>query len=218
MYKNKTYWDEFYKKNYFVQKNSRFSEIINKRDYDCRKYLILELGCGSGEDSIYFSNQGFEVIAVDGSESIISLNKYKNNNSIEFLCIDLSEKKNVEKLLKKVDAQAKSSNKELLIYNRFFLHSIPENVEDLLINSFKENLSIDYCIISEFRTIEDQVLYKIFDNHYRRYVDANQLLQKLITNGFDIVYSEKGRGMSVYKDENPFLARIIVKGKSNNGV
>ena len=35
--------------------------------------IILDLGCGSGRDSKYFLNQGYEVLAVDGSEEICKI-------------------------------------------------------------------------------------------------------------------------------------------------
>lgn len=35
--------------------------------------IILDLGCGSGRDSKYFLNQGYEVVAVDGSEEICKI-------------------------------------------------------------------------------------------------------------------------------------------------
>lgn len=35
--------------------------------------IILDLGCGSGRDSKYFLNQGYEVVVVDGSEEICKI-------------------------------------------------------------------------------------------------------------------------------------------------
>ena len=35
--------------------------------------IILDLGCGSGRDSKYFLNKGYEVVAVDGSEEICKI-------------------------------------------------------------------------------------------------------------------------------------------------
>jgi 2-polyprenyl-3-methyl-5-hydroxy-6-metoxy-1,4-benzoquinol methylase len=34
---------------------------------------LLDLGCGSGRDSLYFKNLGFEVTAIDGSEELCKL-------------------------------------------------------------------------------------------------------------------------------------------------
>ena len=36
---------------------------------------ILDLGCGSGRDSMYFIEEGFDVTAVDGSEALCELAK-----------------------------------------------------------------------------------------------------------------------------------------------
>ena len=58
------------------------------------KYLspgckILDLGCGSGRDSAYFSSLGFEVTAVDGSEELCK--RVKENYGIEALCIKFED-------------------------------------------------------------------------------------------------------------------------------
>ena len=95
------------------------------------KYLtpgskLLDLGCGSGRDSAYFSSLGFVVTAVDGSEELCK--RVKANHGIEALCInfeDISfdaefdaiwacasllhvEKVNMPKVLSKVSAALKS--------------------------------------------------------------------------------------------------------------
>jgi len=36
------------------------------------KGRILDLGCGSGRDSLYFMNKGYDVYAVDGSEALVN--------------------------------------------------------------------------------------------------------------------------------------------------
>lgn len=35
------------------------------------KQHILDLGCGSGRDSLYFADQGFQVMAIDASDALI---------------------------------------------------------------------------------------------------------------------------------------------------
>lgn len=46
---------------------------------------LLDLGCGSGRDSGYFTSLGFEVTAVDGSEALC--NRAKEDYGIETLCM-----------------------------------------------------------------------------------------------------------------------------------
>lgn len=50
---------------------------------------ILDLGCGSGRDSAYFSSLGFEVTAVDGSEELCK--RVKENYEINALCIKFED-------------------------------------------------------------------------------------------------------------------------------
>ncbi|MPQ44021.1 class I SAM-dependent methyltransferase [Clostridium tarantellae] len=45
---------------------------------------ILDLGCGSGRDSLYFKQQGHNVLAIDGSNKMVKLaSKLLNENVIE---------------------------------------------------------------------------------------------------------------------------------------
>jgi SAM-dependent methyltransferase len=53
---------------------------------DCR---ILDLGCGSGRDSAYFSSLGFKVTAVDGSEELCK--RVKANYGIDAICIKFED-------------------------------------------------------------------------------------------------------------------------------
>ena len=58
------------------------------------KYLspgckLLDLGCGSGRDSAYFSSFGFQVTAVDGSEELCK--RVKENYLIDALCINFED-------------------------------------------------------------------------------------------------------------------------------
>ena len=50
---------------------------------------VLDLGCGNGRNSIYLASQGFEVEAVDFSETAIATakeNSAKTNNSVNYYC------------------------------------------------------------------------------------------------------------------------------------
>ena len=58
------------------------------------KYLtpgdkLLDLGCGSGRDSAYFSSLGFQVTAVDGSEELCKL--VRKNYGVDARCLRFEE-------------------------------------------------------------------------------------------------------------------------------
>lgn len=50
------------------------------------KQIILEIGCGSGRDSVFFVKQGFEVTAIDGSQNLIALAK-QQHSQVDWQCL-----------------------------------------------------------------------------------------------------------------------------------
>lgn len=211
MYKNEVYWNNFYSKNGELRNASNFCKSDYLSIYNPDDYLVLELGCGDGVDSFFLANKGFEVIAVDGSSTAIMNNKALSNDFVNFMCENLSNEEAVKSLFSFVNEKALQDKKKVLIYTRFFLHAIPDNVEDLLLSTIINELEVPFNFVSEFRVKEDKDLYKIYDNHYRRYVDTNKQIQKIIQMGFEIVKFEKSRGLSPYKNEDPFIARLILQ-------
>ena len=51
---------------------------------------ILDVGCGSGRDSVFFANQGFDVTAIDGSQNLIDLAK-ETDNRVNWQCMTFDE-------------------------------------------------------------------------------------------------------------------------------
>lgn len=129
-----TYWKNVYKgKVKFASKNN--SDVIpweiKTYDPNLKQFLdsanlntgtLLELGCGSGYDSIYLADRGFDVTAIDVSEDVIESSKTLHQNSkVNFITLDFFE----GMLDKKFD----------VIYDRGFLHNyknrLPEIFEKL---------------------------------------------------------------------------------------
>lgn len=53
---------------------------------------ILDLGCGSGRDSLFFAKNGFDVTAVDGSEALLEYAKcYHKHELITWQCIEFRQ-------------------------------------------------------------------------------------------------------------------------------
>ena len=84
---------------YYNQNADSFIEGTKNADMSSQyrmflKYLptcgkLLDLGCGSGRDSAYFSSLGFDVTAADGSEELCR--RVKENYGISALCIKFEE-------------------------------------------------------------------------------------------------------------------------------
>ena len=63
------------------------------------KYLpsngrILDFGCGSGRDALFFKNLGFDVTAIDGSEELCKL--ARDYTQLDVRCMDFSELRDVQ--------------------------------------------------------------------------------------------------------------------------
>ena len=73
MTKDIKYWNDFYKKNSVTTEPSPFARFISDLKLeDCGD--IVDVGCGNGRDTLFFTELGFNCIGVDNSE-VDCLNK-----------------------------------------------------------------------------------------------------------------------------------------------
>ena len=204
MYNNSKFWDNFYKKHTLL-KESNFSKFIIKKITN--KNNILDVGCGDGRDTFYFNKYFNEIYGIDKSRNAIKNNMAKNIfKNIKFKKIDITKK----------DIKLKKFTN---IYARFFLHTLNSYEENLfLINSYKL-LNKKGLLCLEFRTNRDSMFKKgkkISSNehitdHYRRFIDVNTFKENLKKLRFKILYFSQGKNYSIYKNQNPHLARFIVQ-------
>jgi len=203
------YWRKYY--------NSKNNKSFAPSDfaYFAMSYLnrgesLIDLGCGNGRDSLLFAQNGIKTVAVDQCKNIISdLSKTKYSNLI-CVCEDFTNLQNMYN----VDNA----------YSRFTLHSIEEKDENKVISWVKKNINGYFFI--EVRSDKDLLIYKKAD-HYRRFLNFETLLFKLILFGFKINFAELSKGFSLYKNQfnspinkkvpNPILIRIICNNGKNNG-
>ena len=93
------YWDEYYKKDAAPSFPSPFAEYVaNKLS---TKQNILEIGCGNGRDSKYFSSKGHHVTGLDKSAEAIELckNLYSSDEPIKFFYGTITD---IAKIKKKI--------------------------------------------------------------------------------------------------------------------
>ena len=110
-------------------------------------------------------------------------------------------------LIKKIDGNSMVN----MIYMRFFLHSVTKDIQNIIFFCLKKNLPQGSLIGLEFRTEKDKDALHIFKRHYRRFIPMQEMINELEKYDFSILYSKESRGFSPFKDEDPFLCRIIAK-------
>ncbi|WP_193766967.1 class I SAM-dependent methyltransferase [Lysinibacillus parviboronicapiens] len=210
---NVSYWNEFYKK-VAIDEESTFCSFIKKEIKE--DVVIIDIGCGSGRDTRSFAKEGYQVYGIDRSTEAINMNNehVKHISNIEFINIDIADKSNLQRFLEYVSTIEENATKKIMIYSRFFLHSINKETELILLHILSKNLKSEDLLVLEFRTTEDEKIEKVYNNHYRRYIDSDELKKDLETKyGFFNQYYYKGQGLSIYQNENPYLARMIFKKK-----
>ena len=208
---DKKYWTEYYSKNSKPTKASSFAEFILPK-LDENKNLI-ELGCGNGRDSIYFSQNNINVIAVDQvQEEINYLNENHYSENITFVCDDFTDLGNTKKdLIKSTDFD--------YIYSRFTFHSINEKKEDKTLDWITDNIKVGGYFLLEARSINDPMFKQgknlseseNFTTHYRRYMNLDTIIKKLESRNFKIIFKIEDNDLAVYKDDNPYVIRIIAE-------
>ena len=50
-------------------------------------------------------------------------------------------------------------------------------------------------------------------DHKRRFIDSNVFVRKMLSLGFVLLYFTEKNNLSIYKDDNPVLMRIVLRKK-----
>ena len=205
---NKEYWDDFYKRS-LKHIPSQFCVCVATEIPETA--AVVELGSGNGRDSLYFASRGHQTIAVDLSQQAINAcNESANEkgfHQMDFHQMDLTDKDSLENLVS--STRKKLTDTNLIFYSRFIIHSLDDEQEDIFLSILSGLMLAKENVYFEFRSKEDASLEKIHKNHFRRYVDTDQFIEKLKNLGFEIDYRITGKGMAKYKNEDPFVSRIF---------
>ena len=209
--RDKEYWNQIYKDSFITQEPSPFAKDVIS-DMLLRGGDLLELGCGNGRDSLYFAKKGLRVTGIDASNIVIDeLNAAtKKANNVRFICDDFVRCKSVYSVM--YDS----------IYSRFTLHAINEKQEDELLHNCASALKKGGRIYIEARSVRDDLYGKgekigknefVYNEHYRRFVEIDILIQKLENLGLQIVSKSEGRGFSTTVNQDPVLIRVVAEHK-----
>lgn len=205
--KDRDYWNSYYMKNPpNSQSESLFAQFVSK--YVQADKTIIDLGCGNGRDSFYFSRLGLNVLGIDASDTVVhELNKY-TTKTMRFLCGNFINEKTI--FFGGVD----------YYYSRFTVHAIDEEGEKELFSNIFNSLVEGGKFFIEVRGIHDEKYAKgekvgrntyMLDGHYRRFVDINELLISLIEVGFSVKYAAEEKGFAPYNDEDSEIIRVVVE-------
>lgn len=171
---------------------------------------IIEFGCGSGRDTIFFARHGLRVLGIDGSSAAIEIcsarKKQEGLAEASFVCADVG----APEMLVQAQQWLGEGDDFLVLYARFFLHAITEEDESSLLHAAAQLLEgRDGYFAVEFRTIRDRQQEKVTPHHYRRFITPVDLLNKAHAFGFRTLYFVEGTGFAKYRQDDAHVARCI---------
>ncbi|WP_202617535.1 MULTISPECIES: class I SAM-dependent methyltransferase [unclassified Ensifer] len=203
------YWEEYYKHASPKTAPSLFAKfVINTYP---ERTCILDIGCGDGRDSIFFATEGKTVVGIDASESAIRVCKSRAaqmNGSCTF-----DEAVVSKDYFNTLDLGLDFRVSQSVIYSRFFLHAVVEEVEDCFLDSAMNFLDRGALLCIEFRTLADAELRKVEKEHFRRFISPTILMNKCLMRGMNSLHLRVGRGLAPYGDEDPMIARMVFSGR-----
>ena len=164
-----------------------------------------------GRYAIYFAHLYINVIAIDQSTVAIDIEKEKLHSEVgkylQPMALDFV--KEDYSIYGAIDA----------FYSRFTIHSITKEDEELLLPNLYQSLKKNGLLCIEVRTVKDP-LYGVGEycskdtfltDHKRRFINSKKFLESVLKLGFDLVYFTEENNLSVYKDDNPVLMRIVLR-------
>jgi tellurite methyltransferase len=189
------YWKTTYGTTNIPVVPSKFAKFTQEFLHCVRS--VIEIGSGNGRDA-YFWGETCQVHAFDNA--VLP----ENTQTVTF------HKKSMREISGQYD----------LMYSRFSIHSIPEDIEDYVLSFAKTNCKY---IAIECRTDKDEIANQLnekneainkttyADAHYRRYINFDQFETKLKGLGFNILFSGESDTYAPYKGYKPFCLRIIAE-------
>jgi ubiquinone/menaquinone biosynthesis C-methylase UbiE len=202
----KEYWDRFYS-SAELNSPSSFAEFCQV-EFLKKNEKIIDIGCGTGRDTLFFFKKGHQVVGVDQSSLVISQLQLLHNDkheSLKFVETDFTNLTDNEKFD--------------VVYSRLSFHSIDSVSASRTLKWAYRNINDSGKFLLEVRSVKDDLYGKgkqverdaFVTTHYRRFIRLDELFDELKNIGFKIKYSVEQKGLARFKDEDPIVIRMCAE-------
>lgn len=206
---DREYWDKFYKDHASrddISECSTFASFCCDKFFNQKPKTIVDLGCGNARDAKHFARKHI----VYGLDQSIDKKVINSNKSPLLKLLEQDFVHDKYDFCEKVD----------VFYSRFTIHSITEADQKELLPKVYNTLAPGGLFCIEVRTTKDpkfgvgkHVCDTTYfnDGHTRRFIDSQEFLNEVLGLGFKLNYFNEQDNLSIYKDDNPVLMRIILE-------
>jgi SAM-dependent methyltransferase len=208
------YWNQFYRaRASSLAVPSQFALfVLGETDDAC---AIVDVGCGTGRDALYFASRGRPVIGVDASVAgVAHCSSLAQENGLDAMFI--AAPIDSQAIANEVKAALPQSG-PTCVYARFFIHAINDEEEQAFLALASSLCREGDLLAVEFRTLRDAQLAKETGAHYRRYVNPLTFIHRAISHGFSSNYFVEGFGYAKYKNDDAHVARCVLRKGNHEG-
>jgi SAM-dependent methyltransferase len=204
------FWDQFYARGggSVADPPSPFAHWV--RDQVEHGTTIVDVGSGTGRDSLWFAAEGFTVLGLEYSPPAITGARRaaaERGLTVEFRPCNLYDLRDA--LVE--GARVAHRREPVAIYARFLLQAIEEHGRSNLWEFARTALSGGGRMFLEFRTRRDAATQHVFGDHPRHFFDPHEIVSELAARGATVDHIEEGRGRAGYQAEDPHVARLVVR-------
>ena len=214
--RNRQHWNTYYQRRSESEPwsilPSQFAAFVANETSPGR---LLEVGCGNGRDSLFFSSVGFQVTAADYALKAVELCQSRaEQTGLRLEVLQL----NVYDLPQLMRAAGKFPAAFDVVYARFFLHAVTKIGERNFWRFCAAVLKKNGKCFVEFRTEHDrraEAGAKLSDNeradgHYRRFVSIQDVKEEASKHQLVTTFEAAGTGMAAFRGEDPHVGRLVL--------
>lgn len=210
------YWQNFYSGPECLDvptEGSPFLQWVAGRLPD--RARILEVGSGTGRDAVFLASAGHRVHAVDRSAAGIErLRDHARSAQLDITTglVNIADLTDVLTLVADLPGDATWD-----LYARFFLHAIDDEARENFWVLARALTRGGGTVWLEFRTDRDADRPHEFRSHYRNYLALSQVVAEIGEAGMQVHHVEEGTGLAPFRDEDPVVARLVLRGVPADG-
>ncbi|WP_258437009.1 class I SAM-dependent methyltransferase [Helicobacter monodelphidis] len=213
------YWKFYYRSHKISADNSLFSSFV--KQFLEQGSSLLELGCGNGRDATFFAKNHIYTTAIDQvEEEITYLQNELGSEYLSFISGDFTQLQKIRDLKPPYDC----------IYSRFTLHSVSALEEKQLFSDIPLFLKKNGLLAIETRGYKNSLFQKgdsvggqedafIYNDHYRRFVHFESLLESLknTLGDCEIIFAAEDKGFAPLNGVDDYFIRILARTQRGGG-
>jgi SAM-dependent methyltransferase len=204
--RHQAYWDTFYKTKAgkVPTEPSSFAQWVAEPQR--RPTSLIDVGSGTGRDSLWLAAQGISVLGCDYSSAGVEYARTRASEqgvSATFRRLNLYDLRQMLAAGALLDREQRAD----AVYARFLVHALEDEGRQNLWRFSRSVLAgTRGRLFLEFRT---EPTDHAFGEHYRQFVSPQTVSAELEAYGFDIEHCEVGHGLAVHGAEDPQVCRLI---------